>query len=222
MDKTRSFCYDIFMEKYVLDANLFFNMEAGLGLGEKTEDVVKSLTSLAKKLKNNKKSEFFMPPRVVDEFLSFFTNKEQLFLKDLLSSVSVKSPDIGKIAFPAQVFYELVGDIRARSYQGLRVGEEEIEKAGKTMLGKGNLSSKDFQIQIGSVVKKFRERYRQATRFGFLDSLADLDLIVLAKELDAFLVSTDEGVLRWGRIFGVKESPVAMWKARLEGLLEGV
>lgn len=222
MDKTRSFCYDIFMERYVLDANLFFNMEAGLGLGEKTEGVVKNLTSITKKLKVNKKAEFFMPPRVVDEFLSFFPNKEQSFLKDLLSVVSVKSPDIGKISFPAQVFYEIVGDIRARSYQGLRVGEEEIEKAGKTMLGKGNLSAKDFQIQVGSVVKKFRERYRQATRFGFLDSLADLDLIVLAKELDAFLVSTDEGVLRWGRVFGVKESPVGVWKARLEGLLEEV
>lgn len=222
MDKTRSFCYDIFMERYVLDANLFFNMEAGLGLGEKTEGVVKSLTSIAKRLKTKKKSEFFIPPRVVDEFLSFFPNKEQSFLKDLLSVVSVKSPDIGKISFPAQVFYEIVGDIRARSYQGLRVGEEEIEKAGKTMLGKGNLSAKDFQIQVGSVVKKFRERYRQATRFGFLDSLADLDLIVLAKELDAFLVSTDEGVLRWGRVFGIKESPVGVWKARLEGLLEEV
>ena len=222
MDKTGSFCYDIFMERYVLDANLFFNMEAGLGLGEKTESVVKNLTSIAKKLKTNKKSEFFMPPRVVDEFLSFFPNKEQLFLKDLLSAVSVKSPDIGKITFSAQVFYELVGDIRQRSYQGLRVGEEEIEKAGKTMLGKGSLSPKDFQIQVGSVVKKFRERYRQATRFGFLDSLADLNLIGLAKERDAFLVSTDEGVLRWGRVFGVKESPVGMWKARLEGLLEEV
>ena len=59
MDKTGSFCYDIFMERYVLDANLFFNMEAGLGLGEKTESVVKNLTSIAKKLKTNKKSEFF-------------------------------------------------------------------------------------------------------------------------------------------------------------------
>ena len=213
------FCYYILMEKYVLDANLFFNMEAGLGLGEKTEDVVKKITEIGEKLKTAKLGEFYMPPRVVQEFLSFFPDKEQALLKDFLSTVTVKSPDIGKIGFSAQVFYELVGDIRQRSYQGLRIGEEEIEKAGRQMMGKNNLPTKDFQIQIGSVVKKFRERYRQATRFGFLDSLADLDLIVLAKEIDGFLVSTDEGVLRWGRIFGVKEALAGVWKSRLEGLL---
>lgn len=207
------------MEKYVLDANLFFNMEAGLDMGEKTEEVVKKLTDMAKRLKATKKAEFYMPPRVVDEFLSFFENKEQPFLKDFLSTITVKSPDVGKMDLPGQVFYELVEDIRQRSYRGLNIGEEEIEKAGKTMLGKDNLSTKDFQIQIGSVIKKFRERYRQATRFGFLDSLADLDLIVLTKEIDGVLVSSDEGVIRWGRLFGVKETPVGVWKKQLEDLL---
>jgi|SRR3989344_6435224 len=207
------------MEKYVLDANLFFNMEAGLDLGERTEQVVKKLTETGKKLKENKKAEFYMPPRVVDEFLSFFENKEQPFLKDLLSVVTVKSPDVGKVNLPGQVFYELVADIRQRSYRGLNIGEEEIEKAGKIMSGKNNLSTKDFQIQIGSVIKKFRERYRQATRFGFLDSLADLDLIVLTKELDGSLVSSDEGVIAWGRVFGIKETPVGVWKKKLADLL---
>ncbi len=207
------------MEKYVLDANLFFNMEAGLNLGEKTEDVVKKLTEMAKKLKAAEKAEFYLPPRVVDEFLSFFENKDQAFLEDFLSAITVKSPDAAKVTFPGHVFYELIDDIRQRSYRGLNIGEEEIERAGKAMQGKDNLSTKDFQIQIGSVIKKFRERYRQATRFGFLDSLADLDLIVLAKELDGFLISTDEGVIRWGRLFGVKETPVAVWKKKLEDLL---
>ena len=207
------------MEKYVLDANLFFNMEAGLDLGEKTEEVVKMLTEMGKKIKEQKKAEFFMPPRVVDEFLSFFENKGQPFLKDFLSVVTVKSPDVGKINLPGQVLYELVADIRQRSYRGLNIGEEEIEKAGKTMVNKNNLSTKEFQIQIGSVVKKFRERYRQATRFGFLDSVADLDLIVLTKEIDGSLVSSDEGVIRWGRIFGIKETPVSVWKKKLSDLL---
>ena len=109
------------MEKYVLDANLFFNMEAGLDLGEKTEEVVKMLTEMGKKIKEQKKAEFFMPPRVVDEFLSFFENKGQPFLKDFLSVVTVKSPDVGKINLPGQVFYELVADIRQRSYRGFNI-----------------------------------------------------------------------------------------------------
>lgn len=207
------------MDKYILDANLFFNMESGLDLGEKTEEVVRRLTEMAKKLKAEKKAEFYLPPRVVDEFLSFFENEEQQFLKDFLSSIIIKSPDAGKMTFPAAIFYEIVSDIRQRSYRGLNIGEEEIGRAGKAMLGKKDLATKDFQIQIGVVIKKFRERYRQATRFGFLDSVADLDLIVLTKELDGSLVSSDEGVIRWGRLFGVKETPVGAWKKRLDDLL---
>ncbi|MBI2641718.1 RNA ligase partner protein [Candidatus Roizmanbacteria bacterium] len=207
------------MRKYTLDANLFFNMEADLGLGEKTEEVVTQLASMGKKLKTSKKAEFFMPPRVVDEFLSFFDDKGQPFIKDFLSVITVQSPDLGKLAFPAQTFYKLVDDIRLRSYKGLNIGEEEIEKAGRLMMGKKELATKEFQIQIGEVIKKFRARYRQATRFGFLDSLADLDLITLTKELGGILVSTDEGVIGWGRVFGVKEAPPEVWKKQLDDLL---
>lgn len=203
------------MEKYILDTNLFFNMEEGLGLGEKTEDVVLRLTALAKQLKKNQQAVFYMAPRIVDEFLSFFENKEQPFLKDFLAQVTIQSPNISNLTFSAHVFSKLIDDIRGRSYRGLRVGEEEIQAGASLMQGKGDLSKKDFEIAIGGVVKKFRERYRQATRVGFLDSLADLDLIMLAKELDATIVTTDEGMLHWGRVFGVKEMPASVFGAKM-------
>lgn len=199
------------MEKFILDTNLFFNMEEGLNLGVKTEDVVVSMTKMAKQLKKGKQALFYMPPRIVEEFLSFFEDKEQLFLKEFLGSIQIQSPDIGSSTFSAKIFYELIEDVRGRSYRGLRVGEEEIERGATLMQGKGELSKKDFQITLGVVVKKFRDRYRQATRVGFLDSLGDLDIIMLAKELDGVLVSTDEGLLKWGRIFGVKEMPASVF-----------
>lgn len=206
------------MESYILDTNLFFNMEEGLNLGEKTEEVVVRLTKIANKLKKDKQAVFYMPPRIVDEFLSFFENKEQLFIKEFLASIHIQSPSVGSITFPATVFYQLVEDIRDRSYRGLRIGEEEIERAGILMQGKKDLSKKDFQITIGEVTKKFRERYRQATRVGFLDSLGDLDVIMLARQLDGVLVSTDEGLLQWGRVFGVKEMPAAVFGAKMKGV----
>jgi predicted DNA-binding protein (UPF0278 family) len=89
------------------------------------------------------------------------------------------------------------------------------------MQGKAGLSKKEFEMTIGEVVKKYRERYRQATRTGFLDSLADLDSILLAKELNGILVSTDEGVLDWGRVFGVKEMPASVFGAKMRPLLRG-
>lgn len=202
------------MESFILDTNLFFNMEEGLNMGNKTEEVVINITTAIKK----KKIPVFMPPRIVDEFLSFFEDKEQNFIKEFLSSIVIKTPDINKLTLPAQLFYQIVGDIRERSYRGLRIGEEEIVQAGRATIGKSVLNKKDFEITIGKAIKSFRDRYRQATRFGFLDSLADLDLIVLTKELDGCLVSTDEGVVKWGRGFGVKEIPAAAFGSKLAEL----
>ncbi len=206
------------MDKYILDTNLFFNMEEGTDLGTKTEEVVKNVSRAAKNLKHEKKGEIFMAPRAIDEFLSFFEDKNQQFLKEFIAAITIKSPEIHKLDFPNEAFYLLVGDIRQRSLRGLNIAEEEINNAGRLLMGKKDLSQKDFQIQIGEVVKKFRDRYRNATRTGFLDSLTDLDCIALAKEQDGTLISTDEGVLKWARVFGVKEMPAAAWKKQMSDL----
>ncbi|MBI5123685.1 hypothetical protein HZA75_07540 [Candidatus Roizmanbacteria bacterium] len=60
------------MESFILDTNLFFNIGAGLEMGKTTEEIVTKLTEIVKKLKKNSKASFYMPPRIVDEFLSFF------------------------------------------------------------------------------------------------------------------------------------------------------
>lgn len=203
------------MDRYILDTNLFFNMEEGIGLGKKTEEVTKNITLAAKQMKKQGAAEFFMPPKVVEEYLSFFENKEQPFIKEFLSQITIKSPDINKLQIGGDVFYQLIEDVRERRYRGLRIGEEEIVRAAETTIGKEGLSKKDFQILSGKVIKNFRERYRQATRFGFLDSLADLDLIMLTKEVDGFLVSSDEGVIKWGRVFGAKEMPAGVFGAKM-------
>lgn len=208
------------MDTFILDTNLFFNMAAGINMGKKTEDVVVGLTEKARILTKNKKAVFFMPPLAVDEFLSFFENKDQGFIKDFMAVINIESPDLTRALFPATVFYKLIEDIRARSYRGLNIAEEEIENSTRQSMGLKIEGKKEFQIKIGAFIKKFRERYRNATRAGFLDSVTDLDLIVLSKQKDGFLVSTDEGVLSWGRTFGVKEMPVSVFRKRLEDLLD--
>ena len=60
------------MEKYVLDTNLFFNMEPGLGLGSNTNEVLENVNSAIKMMKKNKGGEFLMPPSIVKEVKSFF------------------------------------------------------------------------------------------------------------------------------------------------------
>jgi len=209
------------MEKFVLDTNIFFNMSAGINLGQKTEEVVINLTKIIKKLKEKNKADFFVPPSIIDEFLSFFEDKEQAFLKEFISLLTIKNPKIDEVRFSSRVFYLLVEDVRFRHFRGLNIAEEEIKNAAKKFLSiNEKLSEKDFQIKIGETIKKFRERFRQATRFGFLDSVADLDLIVLANEVDGFLVSTDEGVIKWAKTFGIKITPAGVWVTRLEHLLK--
>ncbi len=190
-------------------------MQAGIDLGKNTKETIESLTGQMKVLKSRKLAEFYMPPRIVEEFLSFFENKNEEYVQDFLSTVIVKSPTVGTSMLPATVFYSIVDEIRKRSYRGLNIAEEEIEKAGQEMLQQQSLDKKDFQIKIGAFIKKFRDRYRNATRYGFLDSVADLDVIVLAKELDGTVVSTDEGVIYWARLFGVREALPDVWKKQL-------
>ena len=200
-------------EHYVLDTNLFFNMQAGLHFGDTTEEVIKEMTLCGKHTK------LFMPPRIIEEFLSFFENKEQDIIKKLLAEITIKSPTINSFQFPASIFYTLVDDIRNRSYRGLRTGEEEIEQAAQSLMNAGTLSKMEFQKKVGVQIKGFRDRYRQATRVGFLDSVADLDIIVLAKEIDGTVVSTDEGLLKWSRLFGVKEMSPLVFGQKMGSLL---
>ena len=191
------------MEKYVLDTNLFFNMEPGLNIGTKTNEVLALITKSIKNLKN--KALFYMPPSIVKELESFFKDKDTSLLKEFLSEIVVKSPDTTKITLPAEFFYKIIKDVRERSYKGLLTSEKELTNAVLSLNGIRFKDKKETQIKIGKNIKNLRDKYRQNTRTGFLDSVADLDLIILAKEQDAYLVSTDEGVVNWGRIFGVKE-----------------
>ena len=44
------------MERYIIDTNLFFNMEAGIELGLNTEEVVKNITKIAKQMEEELRS----------------------------------------------------------------------------------------------------------------------------------------------------------------------
>lgn len=192
------------MDIYVLDTNLFFNMQANMGLGEKTEQVVVAMTKAIQKSKSSHAS-FYMPPSIVEEIKSFFEDPQQTFLTDFFCEIIVKSPSMQEINLSAAVIGEIIQETRARASKGMKVGEEEIIHACEMFMGKEALGKKEFQMTTGQIITKYRERFRNATRTGFIDSIGDFELIMLAKELNGTLISTDEGVISWGRKFGVKE-----------------
>ena len=202
------------MEKYVIDTNLLFNMEGNMGLGEKTEEIVKALTKVFQKIAANVK--IYMPQSIKAEIESFFDDPGQTFLQDFFSSVTIKSPNLSEIMVSSSVMAQFIDECRTRAYRGMNVAEESITKAAEGFMGKETLPRKEFQIAVGSIVKSFRERYRNATRTNFIDSSGDFDLIMLAREQDAYLVSTDEGVIRWGRQFGVKEMTSVVFGKKMQ------
>lgn len=205
------------MQIYVIDTNLFFNMEAKMGIGNDTETIIRNMTKYVKAAK--KSAVFYMPPRIVDEIKSFFEDPEQEFLQDFFARITIKSPNLGELMINSHVIAEYIEESRKRAYRSQDVAEEEIKHAGEMFMGKEVLPQKEFQMAVGKIIKNFRGRYRNALRTGFIDSLADFDLIMLAKEQDAFLVSTDEGVIQWGRKLGVKEvDPSVLGKSLQEYL----
>lgn len=192
------------MQSFVIDTNFFFNLEIKSGFGTSPKEVMSEFAKLSGSLKNKGKAQFYVPPRIVEELQTFLSPSDPQ-LQNLLTVLVVRSPDISSVSFGAHVFYRLIDDIRARSYRGMKVAEEVIEEAVRDMQARGELSRIDHQKALGAHLTKLRDRYRQATRVKFLDSVADLDLIVLARELDGTLITSDEGVIVWGREFGVKE-----------------
>ena len=64
--------------------------------------------------------------------------------------------------------------MRYRIIKGLRIAEEYTKEAGR-------MSEED----VGRLLNKLREKYREALRAGIIDSKEDLDVLLLAYELDA-------------------------------------
>ena len=207
------------MEKFVIDTNFFFNLEIKTGLGNNPKEIIIEFTRLARQLKTTKKAEFYMPPSIVDELLTF-VDKDDEYVKNFLELITIKAPDLNSIQLSANVFYQLVKEARERSYRAMKVAEEIVDQTGNKMMKKAELSKVEYQQQIGELITKLRERYRQATRVKFLDSPADFELIALAKELNGQLITSDEGVLIWGRKIGVSEIIPNLVKDRFNQLIQ--
>jgi hypothetical protein len=54
------------------------------------------------------------------------------------------------------------------------------------------------------IIQNMRKSYREALREGIIDSKEDVDLILLAKELDALLVTIDQGAINWAEKLGIR------------------
>jgi RNA ligase partner protein len=173
------------IERIVLDTSLFVNPEVRVDFGKTPTEAIDNFISLAVQIPS---LEFYMPPSVFKELFNFID--ENRISGDLLTILRQKPPKRHELSCPAFLLYELIEDIRERINKGLRVAEKAVRKTNKN--------------DEKEVIQSLRRNYREALREGIIDSKEDVDLILLAKELDALLVTIDHGVITWAEKLGIR------------------
>ncbi len=168
------------MRKFVIDTSVFVNHQAAKAFGPNPR---KALAAFVKIVSKKKDCEFYMPDSIFRE-LGNFVGSETSRLETV---VKRRSPNVYAIYLPAAVFYDFVEEVRCRINKGLRIAEE---------------FAKDNKPENAEKVQKLREKYKEALRTGIVDSKEDFELVLLAKELEATLVSADEGVLDFATKIG--------------------
>ena len=189
--------------RFVLDTSIFVNPEIRGKFGDNPTEAMVEFLKYAEKLFG--RVEFYMPPGIYREVLHFV---DEEVVPQLELYIIKKPPNVHDLKIPAFVVYELIEDIRRRIDKGLRVAEKAVRES---VIETDN---------VDKIIQKLRRNYRKALREGIVDSKEDFELILLAKELDATIVSADVGILTWAQKMGIKWVDAATFKAVLEGLVE--
>jgi uncharacterized protein len=168
------------MRKFVIDTSLFVNPQVRKDFGADPAKAVAGFARLAAKRRN---LEFYMPSSVFSELRNFVGSG----IDKLEPAVKRRSPNVYAIYLPAAVLYDFIDDVRSRINKGLRIAED---------------FARDNAPENAEKLKKLREKYKEAMRAGIVDSKEDFELVLLSKELEATLVSADEGVLDFANRIG--------------------
>ncbi len=166
--------------KYVIDTSLFVNPKAREKFGKNPTEALKNF------IERVQESEIilYMPPSIFRELSNFV---EPQIMEEFEVIVHKRAPNTYGIYLPAAVFYNFIENIRSRMNKGMRLAEE---------FAQDNKPNNDEKL------RKLREKYRDAMRSGIIDSTEDFELVILAKELEAVIVSSDEGAIKFADEIG--------------------
>ncbi len=171
--------------RVVLDTSLFVNPDVRTNLGNTPAEALETFLFLAAQIHI---LEFYMPPSIFEELLHF-VEKDRI-PGDLLVILHQKPPRRHELKVPAVLLYELIEDMRERVNKGLRIAEKAVRGAEKK--------------KPDELIQDLRRKYREALREGIIDSKEDVDLLLLAMELDALLISADQGLIQWAEKLGIR------------------
>jgi len=182
----------------ILDTSIFVNPDSRTYFGNTPGE---ALSNFLDQLKDKKQINCYIPPSVYEE-LAKFIDKFPPTQKIVL--INKKPPSSYQTPVPAMLVYEFIEEIRLRINKGLRIAEKYTRKGLAASIGEAiPLGIPAQKVKNEELIKNLRQEYRIALREGVIDSKEDFDLVLLAKELNAYLATSDLGLVKWAQKLGI-------------------
>lgn len=190
------------LRRLALDTSVFVNPASAAAFGVSP---TAAFTRFLEQARQAEGLEFLMCPSVYMELMHFA--EEAAIPKDLLSVVRQQAPRKHETKVPGIFIYTLVEEIRDRIDRGLRLAETSVRDALKETPPPEPQRGEKGPRPDAEWIARLRESHRRIMREGMLDSRADVDLLLLAYEASAAVVSADQGVLAWANNMGLEIVP---------------
>ncbi|WP_158059337.1 RNA ligase partner protein [Halorussus halophilus] len=190
-------------QRFVLDTSVFITDEIRRG-DEDVEQAVLRLLDLVAEAKLTLNISCYVPPSIYEELTTMLESRgvsEEVFSK-LNTWVIKKNPARFEVMIPAEIVYGFIDEMSDRVNKGLRVSEEAVREAHE--LEDKTVEGEEYMTEVDELISDLRDKYRRALRRGVLDSREDFDLLILARELDAGIVTEDTGIVAWAEDFGLR------------------
>ncbi|MEF8774471.1 MAG: RNA ligase partner protein [Halobacteriales archaeon] len=197
--------HDLPRQRFVLDTSLFITEAIREG-DEPLEPAVLRLLDLVATARLELNISCYVPPSIHDELATMLRNRdvsEEVFSR-LDTWVVRKSPDHYGVSIPAVIVHQFIEEMSDRVDRGLRVSEEALREVEQLDAEDLTAGDDEYMTEADRVLSDMRDKYRRALRQGVLDSREDFDLLVLARELDAGVVTEDRGIISWADEFGLR------------------
>ncbi len=210
-------------EAYVVDTSAFTDPRLREKLGTSTlGETIEAIAELLAKARARLGLELYIPPTTAQELRRFLLRNDvsRDIVDKVISVLTIRSPNLYGIKLPAIILSNWIKELRTRITKGLRVAEDMIRKSIRR--GYEARAENELDEIMAESIHDLREKYREATRKGIVDTDVDLDVIVLALELGAEVVTNDEGIMKMCRELGVRYIDPISFINRLEMMLENI
>jgi uncharacterized protein len=218
-------------QRFVLDTTALTDLQTREAMGYASlSEGMKAILDLIAEARLNFGISCYVPyPSVYKEIHEFASRNN--CDKDVIAKIDTwlvkKAPDRYRVDVTAQIFHEYVSYMRERINRGMGVAEDAIWEAAKEclLIESPQKNEKEHREEIereviGGIIGKFRNKYRAALRYGILDSAPDIDVLILAKELDAAVIASDYGIEKWAEQLGVRFVPANTFPMMIQEYLK--